>query len=143
MYKKILAATDASSYSVRAATLAIELALKFHAEVLLMHVIDYPASFRGPHLNSQNFLISEEQIQKIEKHIMERTRRGIDIKNVPLRKKTVAGNTAEEIIKESAAGEFDLVILGTRGHSPMSGALIGSVTQNVLARVSCPVLVTK
>ena len=74
---------------------------------------------------------------------MEKTLRGIDAKNVTLRKKTVAGNTADVILKESAAGGFDLIVLGTRGHSPMSGALIGSVTHKVLARASCPVLVTK
>ena len=143
MYKKILATTDASSYSVRAVSFAVEMAKKFHAEVLLLHVVDYPASYRGLHLNTQSFMISEEQIQKIDRYIMEKTLRGIDAKNVTLRKKTVAGNTADVILKESAAGGFDLIVLGTRGHSPMSGALIGSVTHKVLARASCPVLVTK
>jgi nucleotide-binding universal stress UspA family protein len=143
VYKKILAATDASNYSVRALLFAIELAKGNNAEILLLHAIDYPASYRGLHLDTQSFMISEERIQKIHKYIMEKTLRGIDTKNVPLRKKTVVGNTADVILKESAAGDFDLIVLGTRGHSPITGALIGSVTQKILAKAPCPVLVLK
>nr|WP_278308992.1 universal stress protein [Papillibacter cinnamivorans] len=36
-----------------------------------------------------------------------------------------------------------LVVMGSRGHSPMAGAILGSVTQRVLAEATCPVIVVK
>ncbi|KUG03442.1 uspa [hydrocarbon metagenome] len=74
--------------------------------------------------------------------ILNATLKGIDVSQVIVSKKTVTGYPASEIIDEIKRG-FDLVVMGSRGHRPLVGAVLGSVTQRVLADAPCPVLVVK
>ena len=41
------------------------------------------------------------------------------------------------------AGKAELLVLGSRGHSAISGSLLGSVGQQVLARAGCPVALVR
>lgn len=50
------------------------------------------------------------------------------------------GDAAEVVVREAAAQQADLVALGTRGHGPWIGGLLGSVGQRVLARLDADVL---
>lgn len=50
------------------------------------------------------------------------------------------GDAAEVVVREAAAQQADLVALGTRGHGPWMGGLLGSVGQRVLARLDADVL---
>ena len=51
-----------------------------------------------------------------------------------------AGHAAEEIAAFARARRPGLIVMGTRGHSALAGAVLGSVTQGVLARCKVPVL---
>lgn len=53
------------------------------------------------------------------------------------------GNPAERIIKFANAQGFDLVVMGTHGHGPFAGAVLGSISQRVLSGARCPVMVVK
>jgi nucleotide-binding universal stress UspA family protein len=51
------------------------------------------------------------------------------------------GNVVEEILRETDALKPDLIVVGRHGHGAMYNLLVGSVTEGVLKRSSCPVLV--
>lgn len=51
-----------------------------------------------------------------------------------------AGHAAEEIATFAKARKADLIVMGTHGHSALANAVLGSVTQGVLARCKVPVL---
>ena len=53
------------------------------------------------------------------------------------------GDPAEQIIDFAEKRPCDLVILGCRGIGPLRGVIIGSVSQKVLHRTQCPVLIVK
>lgn len=42
-----------------------------------------------------------------------------------------------------AAGEDDLIVVGSRGHGGIKGALLGSVSQQVVQHAACPVTVVR
>jgi nucleotide-binding universal stress UspA family protein len=56
-------------------------------------------------------------------------------------KLTPAGFPADVIVRNS--GDADLVVVGARGLGPLQRVLLGSVSENVLAHATCPVLVVR
>ena len=139
MFKRILVCTDASEYSKRALAAAIELAEKYQAEVELFHVVpshfyDYSAIENTPRQEKKGLEIGHQ--------ILDLTLDGVDTSKVKFSKKISAGHPATAILEELRR-DFDLVVMGTRGHGPIASAIVGSVTQRVLADAPCPVLVMK
>ena len=142
MYKKILVAIDASDQSIRALSKAAQLAAHFHSEITLLHVIDYPVQYLDMGMLIRNMPASPEEIVKAGSQIIQASTKGVDLDGISVTNKTVAGNVAHSVLEESKKG-YDLIVMGTVGRSPWSGALIGSATQRVLGRALCPVLVVK
>lgn len=56
---------------------------------------------------------------------------------------TRVGDPAREIVQFARDGGFDLVALGTHGHTALATLMLGSVAQKVLATASAPVLLLK
>lgn len=141
MFNKILVPTDGSESSRHALIEALEIAKKFNSEVELFHATQTQEAYYGYDVG-YSFVINPDQIKKNGELALEYTLRGIDVGDVHLSKKHVPGNAASRILEE-VKGEFDLVIMGTRGHGAFTGAILGSVTQRVLAHSHCPVLIVK
>jgi nucleotide-binding universal stress UspA family protein len=53
------------------------------------------------------------------------------------------GHPAEQIIKESKSGGFDMIVMGTKGRSTWNDTLLGSVAQRVSGLSKIPVLLIK
>ena len=51
------------------------------------------------------------------------------------------GNPAEEILLQADVGDYDLVVMGARGHGIMTGVMVGSISRRVVKRCKKPVLV--
>jgi nucleotide-binding universal stress UspA family protein len=60
---------------------------------------------------------------------------------VPLLTTVAEGDTIASLV--AAAGQADLLVLGTRGRSPFKGLLLGSVSQGCAATAPCPVVIVK
>ncbi len=50
------------------------------------------------------------------------------------------GKPSREIVRYAEESGVDLIVIGRRGHSPHEGLLLGTVTEHVVRRSSCPVL---
>lgn len=55
----------------------------------------------------------------------------------------IKGDPAQEIIKMAEEGEYDLVVMGSRGLNAFSRVMIGSVSNRVLNHVRTSVLIVK
>lgn len=53
------------------------------------------------------------------------------------------GPAGETIANEAREGEYDLVIMGTHGHGSLGRLIMGSVTTQVLAQCTVPVLLVR
>lgn len=142
MIKKILVPTDGSDYSQHALATALQYAERFQSEIKLIHIVRQPLPTIELGPEGYNLFFTEEQIKEIGNTVIAKTIDGMDISKVFLEKKIATGYPATVILAEIGGG-IDLVVMGTRGHGPLAGALIGSVTQRVLAEASCPVLIVK
>lgn len=56
---------------------------------------------------------------------------------------TKVGNAADTIAATAKEGQYDLVMMGSHGHSPLSSLVMGSVTSRVLAHCATPVLIVR
>ncbi|NLN86090.1 MAG: universal stress protein [Syntrophomonadaceae bacterium] len=141
MFKRILVAADGSEYSRQAFRTGLEVARRFDAEVQVLAVVE-PSGLTGEvpltTRDSHESYYSDKQGCKM----LGQTMVGIDYAGVKLQTKIGRGRAAD-IILDELRRDFDLVVMGSRGHSPLGGALIGSVTQKVMGEAECPVLVAK
>lgn len=53
------------------------------------------------------------------------------------------GHAGEAIAKFAQTGKFDLVVMGSHGHSALGNLVMGSVTTQVLAHCDVPVLLVR
>lgn len=53
------------------------------------------------------------------------------------------GSPGEQIAKAASAGKFDLVMMGSHGHSALGNLVMGSVATQVLAHCSVPVILVR
>ncbi|NLB51483.1 MAG: universal stress protein [Syntrophomonadaceae bacterium] len=139
MIKKILVPTDASTYSRNAMATAVKYAKAFGAEIELLHVVSLPPygmyDFTPRHFN-------DEELAEMGRKIFAATTKKVDLEGLKVTETIVTGYPAAEIAK-AIEKDVDLVIIGSQGRRPLAGALLGSVTQRVLADTRCPVLVVK
>ncbi|MGE4485684.1 MAG: universal stress protein [Oscillospiraceae bacterium] len=144
MYKKILVATDASENSRHALSTAIEYAKQFKSEIILLYVFNQLRPIVSA--AGEDFIGSytEEQINDFSGEILDMAVKGMDIGNIKIERKIVQGYPSIKIIEEvKGDSDIGLIVMGTRGHGPLTGAIIGSVAQRVLANSPCPVLIVK
>jgi len=139
--KKILVATDGSEYSRRALKTALELAQAFNTEVELLYVMQMPLAYDS---SVNSYIISPELIEREGDLAIAATLEGIDIGEVTLIQKKMQGKkTAEVILKEVEDENIELVIMGSHGYGAIAGSLLGSVSQHVLHKSKCSVLIVK
>jgi nucleotide-binding universal stress UspA family protein len=53
------------------------------------------------------------------------------------------GHAADVIAQTAKDGQYDLLVMGSQGHSAVGSLVLGSVTARVLARCSTPVLIVR
>ncbi len=135
MFKTIVLGLDGSDASKRAMSVAVELAKRDGARLVLVHVEQDVAGKGGAPI-----VATEDEIQaEIRGQASELSEQGIDT-TVEMRNIMLGGpaHPMEEIAEEVKA---DLIVVGTRGHSGIAGLLLGSVTQRLLHIARRPVLV--
>ena len=140
--KKILVAVDGSEYSKRALLKAKEIATAMGSEVTIFNVI----STYKDHLFVQNLELKEE-IGRISMKASEDALRAskeifADFNGV-VTTSHVSGDPAEKIINMAEEGNFDLVIMGSRGSGLFTRTLLGSVSDKVVHHVNTSVMIVK
>jgi nucleotide-binding universal stress UspA family protein len=53
------------------------------------------------------------------------------------------GHAADEIVKFAEREQFDLIVMGTHGHSALGKLVLGSIASGVIANTSKPVLLVR
>ena len=138
MFKKIIWATDGSESADRALDLVKSLASQNGAELLVVHSVELIAGpgARGAYPEDAD---EDDRQTKIAQQAKDLKDAGVNAQlKVIHGGVTGAAHTLAEIAKEEGA---DLMIVGTRGHTALTGLLLGSVTQRLLHIAPCPVLV--
>ena len=134
---EIVVGVDGSEGSARALEWATAEARLRGAPLVLLHAWDVPAAIAEttvlPYGQSQALL--ENAADAVLKTMVARARElGVDPREV-----LVQGHAATSLI--DYATDADLLVVGTRGRGGFAGLLLGSVSQAVVHRAPCPVVV--
>lgn len=140
--KRIMVAVDFSVCSQKALRYAVALADEFQAEITAMHVVEFPRLV-VPH---EVVLVGETQ-EPIEVFSRRRASEELDALldgiapgALQIASKVGVGNVRDELLEEAEAGDYDLLVTGTHGHTGWSHLLLGSVAEQLVRRAQCPVL---
>jgi len=142
MNVKVLLAVDGSVYTKRmlAFLAAHDGFLGTDPKYTVIHgVLEVPnraAAFVGKNVVRQYYEAEAEDVFKPIRAFLEQQR--IEASYVHS-----IGHAAEAIAHLAEEGKFDLVVMGSRGHSDVVNLVLGSVTTKVLAKCSVPVLLIR
>jgi nucleotide-binding universal stress UspA family protein len=143
-FKKILVPFDGSQHSNDALAQATDLAHRYAASLLLIMHVDYPLTYALPKGNSRTTPEQLAQIgEDIKREVALAPREAM--RDCPLEVETLVqrGDPVTEILRMAADGEFDVIVMSTHGRSGIARALLGSVTDSVVHRAPCTVLVVR
>ncbi len=129
---RILVPLDFSPQSARALAYAEELARRFGAELLLLHVSELLAVVPGSDLIEAKVLTAQRDLTLLAERLRES---GLTASGT-----VRAGAAHAEIVRVAAAERSDLIVMGTHGRGGLARALMGSVAERVVRRAGCPVL---
>ncbi|MHB8643595.1 MAG: universal stress protein [Gaiellaceae bacterium] len=137
MYKSIIWSTDGSSESDRALPTVLDLGSRPGVEVTVLHVDEH---FSGGRSSGQSIFADERDLQaKIESQVEGLRKDGLNVHFELLTKHD--GEPADAIADFATDAGGDLIVVATRGHGRLAGALLGSFAQRLLHVAPCPVLV--
>lgn len=142
LFKKILVPTDASENSRRAFQMAIDLASSYQSEVRLLHVSYTPHAYWG-YTISYGIMVTQDELDQNGELALEATIAGIDPRQVVINKQVESGHPVTVILDQIEEESIDLVVMGSHGYGAITGSVLGSVSQRVLQRANCPVLIIK
>jgi nucleotide-binding universal stress UspA family protein len=141
--KKIVIATDGSPSALEAVEYGLELAADQGAEPIVVHVapdtevlpvvgFGMGAPVSVPHeLDEYDRASLDEAVEIAARH-------GLEAKT-----ELLVGNAAQAIVAYADSVDADLIVVGSRGHGAIAGALLGSVSGRVLHEAKRPVLVVR
>jgi nucleotide-binding universal stress UspA family protein len=141
-FKKILVALDFSEPSRLALRSAAQLAADSGAELVLAHVWQPNVySFGGPEFP----LSFAEDYTRQAKASLEDSRREAEQVGAHRVSTTIlTGTPWHEVVELLRKDEsFDLVMVGTHGHTGLKHVLLGSVAERIVRHAPCPVLVVR
>ncbi|WP_447971478.1 universal stress protein [Nitrospira sp. M1] len=145
---KVLLALEKTRVSLSAIRILGKLMLPKGSNLFLLHVHAIPQKITG---------LAKERILKLSKHVqdvqkeelvqtnqfLEKIENTLKHQSVRFRSLVKMGFPGEEILKLIRAKGIDLVVLGTRNYSKLTGFLLGSVSQWVLQEAPCSVLIAR
>jgi len=141
MFQQIVVAVDGSHHARQAVLTAAACARELGATLTLLTVYHEPPGFEGEPQYSADLEAGIHRARTIldAEEAVVRAAGGPDVRRDLLG----AGNPATAILAAAASGQYDLLVMGTRGLGRLESALLGSVSAQVAAGSAIPVLIVR
>jgi len=137
--EKILLPFDGSVHSINAAKCALNLAKLSKAHVTILNCYEWRAGISEvpDSLIKDLKTISEEDA----KDLLKKAEGIFANQDVKYKLETIPGSAGYVLTSLAKSKQYDLIIMGSHGHSDIAGLFLGSVTHKVLNTIYCPVLI--
>jgi nucleotide-binding universal stress UspA family protein len=139
--RSILCPTDFSEFSRHAFDHALAIAKLYHSTITLLHVCPVtPGAVYAPGIGvapASLLTVADRDVALAAMHRFAEMEAG---RGASLAFAVAEGNPANEILEHARTMGSSLLVMGTHGRSGFERLLLGSVTEKVLRKASCPVL---
>ncbi len=142
--RRILVPTDFGESSAPSVRLAVQLADKFAAELIVLHVVQdtalvmpeavMPTPVPGPDLGQLVESAKAGLADLVERMNLDRFRPQLEVR---------VGSPVSEIVAAAADLKADLLCVGTHGRTGLAHLLLGSQAERLVRESPCPVLTVK
>jgi nucleotide-binding universal stress UspA family protein len=138
--QKILVPIVFADTSWHVAQQAAWLARRFHAEVILLHVVT-PLNYPMGALESGDEITARDLHARIVRQAQADLDQALrpELDGIAVTRLLLRGDPAHEIVKTARERNADLIVMSTRGHGLFYRFLLGSVTAKVLHESPCPI----
>jgi nucleotide-binding universal stress UspA family protein len=127
VFNTVVLGLDGSEGSKLAVPVSSEIAERYGARLVIVHVDERIAAKGGLHpVRPDEELVRRE----LEEQAQQLSGRGIDTAFEVV--EVVLGGPAHAIEEVAERESAELIVVGRRGHSPVAGLVLGSVTQRLL-----------
>lgn len=133
---KILVPVDFSDTSLNALFYAIHLFKETNVEITVLNT--YGASSTAFHMKSMDGILEEDAQREMATFIKKVKKEEPDIN---LRIQIVKNNAVSAITSRGNSGEYDFIVMGTKGASGLKEVFMGSVAGGVISKTEAPVVV--
>jgi nucleotide-binding universal stress UspA family protein len=141
--KKILIATDGSPASAQAVEFGLALVAEHDAEATFVHVVPAVDVVATSGLAFGGGATLPHRLTDVDRAPLDDAVALAAEHGVEARAKLLEGDTVDEIVAYADSLDVDLIVIGSRGHGALAGALLGSVSRGVLHESKRPVLVVR
>jgi nucleotide-binding universal stress UspA family protein len=138
-YSHVLCPVDLSEPARAAMNLAAELVKPGGAGITLLHVLELPVAYRA----ELPVFELHRQLDAASAALLDHWTAELQAKvSVPVMRRTRPGRAGAQILTVLDDDRtFDLVVMGSHGHTGLARMLLGSVAEKVVRHARCPVLV--
>jgi nucleotide-binding universal stress UspA family protein len=139
--RSIVLATDGSPDAAVALRAAADVSEKAGAYLHLVHVwtAAIPVAHPGLGFDDYSLLLEERGAELLQQQLLSARAAGVRAARAHLRQ----GEPAEKIVALANVLDADLIVVGDRGAGRVKRLITGSVSEDVVHRASCPVLVVR
>jgi nucleotide-binding universal stress UspA family protein len=138
MLRTILVAFDSSDQSRKAFDLALEIAAKFQAKLLVVGVVRLPEPAISVEIDAMLDRGRTHFAEEFERLEAEAKKTGVELVT-----HVAVGHPAEQILRYAEDGHADMIVMGRRGMTRATRWILGSVSERVMRYAHCPVTVVK
>ncbi len=139
--RSLLVAVDFSEVTDRVVDHAEQIARAFSSHLRLVHIAEPDPDFVGYEAGPDSVRGQVADELRGERRNLEALGDALRGRGVDVKVLCIQGATVEKILEEAGRAEADLIVMGSHGRSGLSRALMGSVSEGVLRKADCPVLI--
>ena len=140
MFDKILVAIDGSDTSLKALDKAMLLAEQKQSEITLLAV---GKIFLFPSAVVIDINLIREALEEQYDEVLKDAQARVNEKGIASKIVYREGDPAQQILEFANEGDYDLIIMGSRGLGGFKEVILGSVSHKVAQLARCPVLIVK
>jgi len=139
--RNVLVPLDLSEVSNRILAVAVEQVRAFSGSLWLLHVAPPDPAFvgfgAGPQSERDHVAATlREEHRRIQGYAAALQKEGLAVTAL-----LVQGSTVEMILHQTEKIPADLIVMGSHGRGAIARALLGSVSEGVLRKAPCPMLI--